>query len=111
MGKAVGFDTPNWSMDPYPDDEKNRIYVEAFERIYLECVEGLKRDGFGKEHQVSLLNVFDDMVLTGIDYRLHDAMISALHIIYQRRPSLQPLIDEQIDYVARITAEHALEKS
>ena len=111
MGKAIGFDGPCHGQDPYPDDEKDRAYDEAFELIYQEVVTGLRKNGECKEHRVSMLDVFGNIVMTGIDTEIQPLMNDALHSLYTYRcwRSLRPTIDKEIEYIARITAERELE--
>ena len=113
MNKTAGYDDPCYGQDPY-DEKQEQIDLandRELERVTHEIITNLRRSGIDKEHDVSMLDVFDDMVLTGIDTNCQDAMIRSLYILYRHRRTLSPLINKHIDYVARIAAEHELEKS
>ncbi len=102
-----GYNTSGYGMNPFPTEERDRIIEAEFEWVYHEVAEDLKRQGFCENYGVSMLDVFDNIVLTGLKDHPRDAMTSALHTLYKHRPSLRKLIENDIDYIARITAEHA----
>ena len=82
-------------------------YESELERLTEFAAEKLEAFGCCKEMKIDFRNVFDDIVLTGVEEEL---LNQALFYIYQDYPDLRPLLDKHIEYVARIAAEHKLDE-
>ena len=81
-------------------------YESEIERLTELGIEKLKRLGFSADLKIDFRDVFDDIVLTGVE---EEFLNQALFYIYQDYPDLRHLLDKHIEYVARIAAEHKLE--
>ncbi len=103
----IGFDSPNWGKSPYNEKQElsDMEYDAEIERLTELGIAELQQGGFCAKLKIDFRDVFDDIVFTSLEYL--DLGV-ALHDIYHDYPSLRPLLDKHIEYVARIAAEHKL---